>query len=181
MSQSGGCLFADSELASLPVSVQVPSPSDAVMVTVQLGAAADSYESDLARGERFGPRREAAAATVTSFEWTSQACVLLMEGVREKSFVTPCTETLNTEVGGDGGYLWRMQEFMLERLRAVTPARLWATLPQDFGPTADEICVKLNHLRFLYGNDHQGFNECERACIRSGERELECFRRHSVY
>ena len=50
MSQSGGCLFADSELASLPVSVQVPSPSDAVMVTVQLGAAADSYESDLARG-----------------------------------------------------------------------------------------------------------------------------------
>ena len=91
-----------------------------------------------------------------------------MEGVREKSFVTPCTETLNTEVGGDGGYLWRMQEFMLERLRAVTPARLWATLPQDFGPTADEICVKLNHLRFLYCNDHQGFNECERACIRSG-------------
>jgi len=58
MSQSGACLFADSELASLPVSVQVPSPSDAVTVTVQLGAAADSYESDLARGERFDPRRE---------------------------------------------------------------------------------------------------------------------------
>jgi hypothetical protein len=98
------------------------------------------------------------------FEWTPQACVCLLEGVRQKSFVSPCRETLNTEVG-DGGYLWRMQEFMAERLRASTPARLWATLPKDFGPTADEIHVKLNHLMLAYGSDHQGFNECERACM----------------
>ncbi len=98
------------------------------------------------------------------FEWTPQACVWLLEGVRQTSFVSPCSETLNAEVG-DGGYMGRMRHFMSECLRESIPARLWGTLAKNFGPTEHDIRVKLNSLMIAYGRDHKGFNDCERACI----------------
>ena len=98
------------------------------------------------------------------FTWTPETTVLLLQGVRQKSFVSVCHETLNVEVG-DGGYLGRMQQFMSNSLKASMHAGLWDTLPKNFGPTREEIGAHLNRLKLTYGSDHQGFVECERAFI----------------
>ena len=98
------------------------------------------------------------------FTWTPETTVLLLQGVRQKSFVSVCHETLNVEVG-DGGYLWRMEQFMSDSLMASMHAGLWTPYPKISGLPERKLVPHLNRLKLTYGSDHQGFVECERAFI----------------
>ena len=104
-----------------------------------------------------------------AFEWTPRACALLVEGIREKSYVSVrAGETLSQEVG-DGGYIWRLEEFMAERLLSH---KLWVPR-KGLTPTGVEIRVKLLQLILEYGTDYEGFKKYESACKSSCPREEE--------
>ena len=104
-----------------------------------------------------------------AFEWTPRACALLVEGIREKSYVSVrAGETLSPEVG-DGGYIWRLEEFMAERLLSH---KLWVPR-KGLTPTGVEIRVKLLQLILEYGTDYEGFKKYESACKSSCPREEE--------